>query len=118
MTPYNQLPRQHRKIIDAFRANNNELNSLRFRFLAIQLPVRIKELREEYLWPISKPTKLNKDRSVDYILSEASNRTTRPQYQPQMMKQPWEEELVRIEKNGKVFWEPVSKVGTRQLELI
>lgn len=82
------------------------MNSYEWRTKYIQLPVRINELKAMgYLIT----TRSLKNRSVDYLLiSDIPTVTTQPIIQPQ---KPWEEELVRVEKNGRVFWEPKSKFG-------
>ena len=71
-TPYNELPRQNRRVVDLIRQYNHKLNSFTLKgfYDIIQGSVRIKELREKYNWDIPKPALRNSNRSVDYILYE------------------------------------------------
>jgi len=102
---------QRQRILELLRQSGNDgVNSydLTFKFGVKQAPTRIRELKDEGL--IIK-SRRRRDKSVDYILlgeMGGSTVTTQPEIQPQ---KPWEEELVRVEKNGRVFWEPKSKFG-------
>lgn len=60
---------QHEKILEILKASGSKgMNSYEYRMQFIQLPVRIKELKEQgYLIT----TRTNKNRSVDYILMKA-----------------------------------------------
>lgn len=73
-----------------------------------QAPTRIKELKEKGFQIVkSKP---HKNKSVTYYLlnSPALNRISEPQNQP------WHEELVRVVKNGHVFWEKPEDLESKQ----
>lgn len=92
---------QHQKILEILRSSgNNGMNSFRWRTMFIQLPVRIKELKEEgYLIT----TRKRRNRSVDYILLGEPGQPVKP---VERIKQPWEEELIRVEHpSGRVTWE-------------
>lgn len=69
-----------------------------------QAPTRIHELKE--LGYVIK-SKKKSNRSVDYILlhqTEASKVTTKPQYEPPKILQPWEKPCISYEKDGRTFW--------------
>ncbi len=77
----------------------------------IQLPVRIKELKNMGYAIISKS---KPNRSVNYIL--LSPKVVSSSFvQDEQTPRPWEEDLVRVEKNGRVFWE--SKKEPEQLDI-
>lgn len=95
---------QQKKVLALLQnAGNAGVNSydLTYTHRIKQAPTRISELKEQGYIIKSQQ---NKNRSVTYILikSTASNRTTVTSSQPQY---PKDEELVRVEKNGRVFWE-------------
>ncbi len=86
------------------------MNSYEFRMKYIQLPVRIKELKGLGYNIISKP---KPNRSVNYVL--LSPKVVSSLGEQILEPNPWEENLVRVEKNGRVFWE--SKKEPKQLDI-
>lgn len=80
-----------------------------------QAPTRIHELKEE---GFLITTRKRNNRSVDYILLGQPGQPVKPVERP---KQPWEEDLVRVEKiiNGKtrIFWESKESFQQKGLSL-
>ncbi len=73
------------------------------RDLALQLPRVMNDLKKAgYLWT----TRKHKNRSVDYILvGENESKPSQAIVEPQKVVQPWEKHLVRVEKNGRIYYE-------------
>jgi len=98
---------QHQKILEILKRTGG-MNSYAYRMEFIQLPVRIRELKQMGYNIISKP---NVNRSVTYILE-----APRLSYQEEQQKKE-EEQLIRVVKNGRVFWEKPEDVKPGQLGL-
>ena len=100
---------QQQKILNILKIKG--LNSYEYRMQFIQLPVRIKELKARGYNIISRP---EKNRSVTYILSP---KVVGPPPGQQNKPNPWEEELVRVEKNGRIFWEKPEEPKQQELDI-
>jgi len=99
---------QHQQIIKILKERGG-MNSYEYRMQFIQLPVRIRELKQSGYNIVSRP---EKNRSVTYILQ-----APRLTYQEeQQIKE--EAELVRVVKNGRVFWERPEDLKPKQLDLL
>ncbi len=98
---------QHQEILEILKKTPRGMNSFAWRTSYIQLPVRIRELKD--MGYIIK-SRRNADRSVNYILlgevsKNPSERIVAPQKGIADVIREGMDNQVRVEKNGRIFWE-------------
>lgn len=69
------LGKQQREILEQLKTHPEGINSYEYRMKWIQLPVRVKELKQKGFKIIAHP---NKNRSVNYILEDTPDVTKSP----------------------------------------
>jgi len=93
------MKNQHSEILEILKTSKRGMNSYEWRTKYIQLPVRIMELKQMGYNIVSEK---KKDRSVNYILLDASTGHTEPVIQPE---NPWEKDYEPyIGKDGRTYY--------------
>lgn len=104
------MNRQQEEILDILKARGVDgMNSYTWRTKYVQLPVRIKELKD---MGYSIKSRRRRNKSVDYVLfnSPTSTDTTQPSYQPQQIQNPWDVPMESyIGKDGRTYWREITK---------